>query len=354
MTVNGPRRTPVGSPREYLPGVTMSDYLDRMRGFPRFLPTLRLDPWVPAFRLALRADDNEFDTDASGRGDSYRIAQRATGVRLIGVRTLLEGALDGPVPSVVPDDFRLLDVLGGDGTLARALAMMTPGAVGDRQWILTGDLSRHMVAAALRYRLPAVCQPAQRLALHDSCFDAVVLAYGTHHIPIHERKTAYAEAWRVLKPGGRIVVHDFEEGGNVARWFREVVHRYSSNGHPYDHFRSADLVADLAAAGFDPVDVRPVYDPFVVRGATADVAVADMCSYVFRMYGLFGLRGTSNGAGWRPRVWDLINRYMTYSAAECPGPTRSVAVEPDGSGYRVTMPRVAIVGAGVKPAGVSA
>jgi ubiquinone/menaquinone biosynthesis C-methylase UbiE len=291
---------------------------------------------------------NEFDTDEGGRGDSYRESQLRPDVRLTGIRTLLQRALDGPLSHEQSPTLRVLDVLGGDGTLARAVSHLMPHVSAERQWILTGDLSRHMVAGALGYGLPAICQPAQRLALRDETFDAVILAYGTHHIPVNERKAAYAEAWRVLRPGGRIVVHDFEDDGVVSAWFSNVVHKYAPNGHAYDHFSRQELTQDLSTVGFRRVSVEGVSDPFTISAPRRTTAIAGMCSYVFNMYGLFGLADGATAEQVHNRVWELINDHMRYAAGQGADGPLAVTVRETGSATTVTMPRVALAAVGVK------
>jgi demethylmenaquinone methyltransferase/2-methoxy-6-polyprenyl-1,4-benzoquinol methylase len=49
---------------------------------------------------------------------------------------------------------------------------------------------------------------AQELALPDAAFDVVTCTFVMHHIPEQYRGAALAEMWRVLKPGGRILLAD--------------------------------------------------------------------------------------------------------------------------------------------------
>lgn len=328
---------------DYIPGYSLDEYRRFMLTFSRFHDVVSFDETDVAEVLRALRRGNEFDDDVSGRGDTYRLSQRHPSVRSRGIRTLLELALDGPVPAGAAPDLRVLDVLGGDGTLARAVAAAYP-TYRDDPFIMTGDLSRNMIVGALRYGLPAVCQPAQRLLLRNETFDAVMLAYGTHHIPVPERKTAYSEAWRVLKPGGRIVVHDFEEDGPVATWFSEVVHRYAPNGHDYPHFRRSDLLRDLSSVGFTDIEVRQVYDPFTVGHRTAEEALRQLLSYVGEMYGLFRLMARPD---WREDLRVLVERHIRYPDRRPAEAGLSLRESP--SGWTATMPRVALVAVGVRP-----
>lgn len=335
--------TVISDEAEFLPGLSLHDYLRFMDRFPRFRDVIIPDGRALEAVLSTLHRGNEFDGDLTGRGDSYRQSQQLPCVRLTGIRALLELALDRCLTSDVPDDFRLLDVLGGDGTIARAVASLSPP--GAEHWVLTGDLSRHMVAGALGYGLPALCQPAQRLLLRDETFDAVVIAYGTHHIPPAERILAYSEAYRVLRPGGRIVVHDFEKGGKMDAWFTEVVHRHAPNGHAHEHISRADLADDLATSGFAVTSIDELYDPFEVPGLTPGAARQKLTGYVADMYGLFGLTSSPE---WADRVWELMDRHLTYESHELP--VTSPSVRPAAGGHVATLPRVALVGVGVKPA----
>ena len=92
---------------------------------------------------------------------------------------------------------RLLDVACGPGYVAAAAASRGASAVGL-------DFSSEMVIEARR-RHPGVEfveGDAERLALSDSSFDAVVFNFGMLHFAQPER--ALSEAHRVLKTGGRI------------------------------------------------------------------------------------------------------------------------------------------------------
>jgi SAM-dependent methyltransferase len=285
----------------------------------------------------------DFATSAEGgRGDLYRRAQQDTLVRGTGILSLLGCAGVG-------GGDRLLDVLGGDGLVRRVVATALPAAARPR--ILTGDLSSDMVDITLAAGAPALLEAAEDLIVRDGSFDAVLVAYGAHHLPLTHRPAVCREAHRALRSGGRFVLHDFDQEGAVARWFREVVHEYSRAGHSYDHFTRTEALALLGEAGFADVAVDSMYDPFCVVTDHADPELA-LAGHLIDMYGLVRLQPAD-----RERVVaglaDAIFRYETADlpAATADGrrPVERIQVSRADGGWRVEMPRVALVAVGTRP-----
>jgi SAM-dependent methyltransferase len=293
---------------------------------------------------------SEFDDNhGTGRGDSYRRAQRSDMVREVGVLRLLDLAT---AHRRLDSTLRVLDVLGGDGLVARVWQRVS-GHVGPMP-ILTGDSSPQMIRACIDYGLPAICQPAQRLLVRDDVLDSVLLAYGTHHIPRQDRPVAVAEAYRVLKPGGRLVLHDFAENSSVARWFSDVVDRYSPAGHRYDHFTPAEMEGYFTDAGFTDVRLVRMYDPFRATGNDADDALNHLVRFVADMYGLRLLGEGSGEPAATADLLDLLRRCFLLDPRELPpdaGPdaVAEVTVRPYAGGYVAVLPRVALVAVGTKP-----
>src|SRR5882762_2445616 len=109
-------------------------------------------------------------------------------LRSVGV---VPGAASGAAPGL-----RLLDVACGPGYVAAAALARGAVPVGI-------DFSARMVARA-RERHPAIEfleGDAERLSFEASSFDAVVTNFGVPHLARPEN--AFAEARRVLRPGGR-------------------------------------------------------------------------------------------------------------------------------------------------------
>ncbi|MEE1783478.1 class I SAM-dependent methyltransferase [Streptomyces sp. SP17BM10] len=316
----------------YLPAMTLDQYLGHLAArHPQWLSALdpgRLGPGAAMRRLSSLPEEFTRVDPAPAPGNPL--------VHWTGGRELLRLATGGQSNALV------LDVLGGEGLLARAAAVR-PGQVPDGLALLTGDLSGPMVAAALAHGLPAVRQSADRLLLADGTVDAVLLAHGTHRIPVDDRPAVVAEAVRVLRPGGRVVLHDFEPHSPMAAFFRTVVDPHSAVRHDYPHFTRTELL-DLFAP--HPVAVRllDVYDPFTVRAGSPEAAKAAMVAHLAETFAL-----TEHFAELGPeQAWELLVTAFDHTdhlAGLCTplnAPARPL-VGPVLDGYVAEVPRVAVV-----------
>jgi demethylmenaquinone methyltransferase/2-methoxy-6-polyprenyl-1,4-benzoquinol methylase len=122
---------------------------------------------------------------------------------------------------------RLLDVAGGTGDIAfRFLAR-----VGGQGHATVLDASEEMLAAgrqrreAARYAgaLDWVAGDAMALPFPDAGFDAYTISFGIRNVTRIE--DALAEAFRVLRPGGRLLVLEFSHVAEPA--LRRLYDRYS-------------------------------------------------------------------------------------------------------------------------------
>ncbi len=109
--------------------------------------------------------------------------------------------------------FRLLDVACGTGDIALRFARAT----GESATAVLCDISKEMLEAGrgkiaargLSRRLQCVEGNAEALPFPDKSFDAVTIAFGIRNVTHIDR--ALAEAYRVLRTGGRFLCLEFSE-----------------------------------------------------------------------------------------------------------------------------------------------
>jgi len=94
----------------------------------------------------------------------------------------------------------LLDAGGGTGRVSQALAGLT-------SHLVIADISMGMLRQAKRKdSLEAVCTRTEQLPFPAESFHRVIMVDALHHVLDHH--STAQELWRVLKPGGRIVIEE--------------------------------------------------------------------------------------------------------------------------------------------------
>jgi ubiquinone/menaquinone biosynthesis C-methylase UbiE len=165
--------------------------------------------------------------------------------------------LDESFPDLVP--LRILELGCSAGAASAAYADHFPAAEVHAIDIGAGMLRyAHGRAEALGVPVHFHQMDAADLGFPDDHFDLVVSHNMLHEIGADKRRRAMAEALRVVRPGGVVIFQDVD-----TRFAPTEVHKVEKNWDTdfngelfWKTYNDADLIADMAAAGFDADRVR--------------------------------------------------------------------------------------------------
>ena len=197
-----------------------------------------------------RSKSQKFFSSSAGQWDRLR-------VELFGKRADLMGVL-----GLLDDNWVVGDLGCGTGQLTESIAPFVSR-------VIAIDDSAAMLAAARR-RLASMQNVDIRsgrlesLPIEDGSLDAALLFLVVHYVP--EPETAIAEAYRTLKPGGRLLIvdmmpHDRED------LLQEM-------GHVWRGFSEEQISSMFEAAGFSGGRYHPLPPDEAAKGPTLFAAVA--------------------------------------------------------------------------------
>ena len=138
----------------------------------------------------------------------------------------------------LPTSGRVLDVGGGTGRVADAIREHAGEVV-------IADPSLGMLRQADRIRLELACSNSESLPFPNDSFERIIMVDALHHV-IDQRHTA-CEMYRVLKPGGRIVI----EEPDIRKFAVKLVAIGEKLLLMRSHFLAPDKIVDLFS--FDSV-----------------------------------------------------------------------------------------------------
>jgi ubiquinone/menaquinone biosynthesis C-methylase UbiE len=140
------------------------------------------------------------------------------------------------------------DFGAGDGTFAVAFARR----VGDSSDVLATELDddqlteiRETAREAGVQNVTAIKGEVADTSLPEACCDAIFSRHVYHHLS--DSPAINKHLFRALRPGGRLLVVDFEPGG-IMDWLGHAESRHGGHGTP-----KGTVVKELTAAGFELV-----------------------------------------------------------------------------------------------------
>jgi len=160
---------------------------------------------------------------------------------------------------------RVLDLGCGTGVLTRMIGdLLNPDTGGKAVGI---DAAGKMIQVARKKRANAVCSfevmAAESLKFENDSFDAAVSSLFFHHVQLDLKEKAISEAFRVLRPGGRLVIADMHIPttfmgalvSHVSRWF-------FMQPQIGENIRGV-LPGVIEKAGFGPPEIKAVYFGYI-------------------------------------------------------------------------------------------
>jgi len=172
----------------------------------------------------------------------------------------------------IPPQGRVLDVATGTGDVALEIAERTDPSVRIVGLDLTPGMlvvgQQKVAATRHRDRITLVSGPCEAIPLPDTCFDGVTIAFGIRNVV--DREAGLREMFRVLKPGGRLVVLEFSTPGNPV--FRAIYHFYFHRVLPL----LGGLLSKRSAYSYLPDSVSKFPDRETFKAMLAEAGFTDL------------------------------------------------------------------------------
>jgi len=160
---------------------------------------------------------------------------------------------------------RALDLGCGTGELTRMIADGLDAARGGQAVGI--DAAAKMIQVARKKRGNDTCRfdvvAAESLPYEDASFDAVVSSLFFHHVDLELKQRTLAESFRVLKPGGKLVIADMHIPTTWMGWLVSWTSRWFFMQPQIAENIRGVLPRVMTEAGFSPPAIRAVYFGYI-------------------------------------------------------------------------------------------
>ena len=118
---------------------------------------------------------------------------------------------------------------------------------------LLATMARRIERAGLNGQVTTLCAQPGPLPLAEGSFDVVFSKDAIVQIP--DKGAVFADAYRLLRPGGHLIMSDWLRGG-TGPYSSEMLEFFRLEGIAYNMANETETTAALARAGFIEVEVR--------------------------------------------------------------------------------------------------
>jgi len=118
---------------------------------------------------------------------------------------------------------------------------------------LLATMAQRIERAGLRAQVASLCVEPGPLPLAAGSFDVVFSKDAIVQIP--DKAAVFADAYRLLRPGGSLIVSDWLRGGNGA-YSAEMLEYFRLEGITYNMANMAETTATLGRVGFIEIEAR--------------------------------------------------------------------------------------------------